>query len=168
MKRKFKQRTFKNPVNIDPPTELKKFITPDPKSFIKKSQHWVIGLKVVHERTIQMCPEVPCHLFLLSRFELDRFLDIDDVVDQEDVKLFYGNIVYLEVLRGIEPILRSHLLGTPIEFSLSNHHEILDLPNEGDHAFFFACDKPPAFGKNDADVFLSSRMMVRRPQLPPA
>lgn len=91
-----------------------------------------MGLKVMLGCSIQKGPEVRCYFSLLSQFGLDHFLDIDDVAYVEAVKLFYANLVFLKVPEGIEPILWSHLLETPIEFSLFTFYEILDLPNEGD------------------------------------
>lgn len=62
-----------------------------------------LNLKVVHEYTIQKCLEVSCHFSLLSRFWLDRFLDIDDVVYKEAVKLFYNDLVCPEVPEVLSP-----------------------------------------------------------------
>lgn len=90
---------------------------------------------MVIRRSIQNVPEVHCFFSLISCFRLDPFLDIKEDVYNEAIKLFYPNLVCLEVPEGTQPITRSHLLKTPIEFSFSTFSEILELPNEGDHVF---------------------------------
>lgn len=112
-----------------------------------------MGLKVVLGRSIQKGSEVRCYFSLLSQVGLDHFLDIDDVVYEEAVELFYANLIFFKVPEGTDPILWSHLLETPIEFSLFALYEILDFPNECDQVFLSAHDKLPAFGKIGSDVF---------------
>lgn len=66
----------------------------------------------------------------LSRFGLNHFLDIEEDVFKEAVRINYANLTVPEVLEGTEPIFNSHLLGTLIEFSLSTIYELLTLPKE--------------------------------------
>lgn len=45
------------------------------------------------------------------------------------------------------------LLGTPIEFSLSNLYEILNLHNRGAYLYLSAYDKFPAFGESESKIY---------------
>lgn len=89
----------------------------------------------------------------LSVRSIVRSSYINEGVHEEVVKLFYANLQTPEVSKGTKPILKSHLLGYTIEFSLSTLCEILDLPNEGDHVFFTGHNKLHAYGKIESDVF---------------
>lgn len=112
--------------------------------------------------TIHNVPEVHCFFSLISCFGLDPFLNIKEDVYNEAVNLFYANLVCPEVPEVTQPITRSHLLKTPIDFSLSTFSEILELPNKGDHVFL------SAHSKTKSNVFFSkSPLMVRKPPLLP-
>lgn len=58
-----------------------------------------------------------------------------------------------EVLEGTEPTLRSHLLGTLIEYFLSTIFEILDLPSEDDLIYLSSYDKLSSFGKSESEIY---------------
>lgn len=68
----------------------------------------------------------------LYQFSPEIFLNMKEDVYEEAVRLSYANMSIPDVSEGIEPILRSNLLRTPIEFSLSTLCEKFDLPNKCD------------------------------------
>lgn len=73
------------PITTDPAIHAKKIITPKSK---KLYIDVCLRLKVVYGHAIQKGPEV-CYFFsLLSRIGLDHFLDINEVINEEAVKLF--------------------------------------------------------------------------------
>lgn len=76
---------------------------------------------------------------LLSRFSLEVF-DSTYEFFEESVRLFYSNLTIPEVPEGNEPFLDPISLELPSN-SLSTLCEILDLPNEGDHAYLSVFDK---------------------------
>lgn len=109
--------------------------------------------RVVHGCTTQRAQEVHCHFMLLSGGRLDDFLAINEDVFKEAVKLFYANLSISEALKGIKPVLKSFLLGTPIGFTLSTLYEILNLPKKCDHVYLSAYDKLPSFGEYKFKIY---------------
>lgn len=139
---------------MDPPTEQEKFILPDSRRLYRT---WCEHRNIVHGRIVQDIPEIRYHWALLSSFGLDDFLHIKEEVFEEAIKLRYAHLTVAEVPEGTETLLRSHLLGTLIKFSLSSLCEILNLRNEGDHVYLSAFDKLPAYGKSESESTLFSQ-----------
>lgn len=72
---------------------------------------------------------------------------------EEDVRLFYTNLVCPNILEGTEPILRSHILNIPIEFSVASLCDILSRPNKGGNVFLSSFNKLSTVSKIESKVF---------------
>lgn len=158
MQRSFNQRASRRPVNMDPPTNPGKFISPDSR---KLYRNVCVDPEVVKGCIIQPAQEVCYHFTLLYRFGLNVFLDTEEDVFEEVVRHFYAALTIPEVPKGTKPMFRSHLLRTFIEFSLSTLCEILNLPNEEDLVYHSAYDKLLAFGKFELEFYSLILVMVK-------
>lgn len=66
---------------------------------------------------------------LLTDYRLEKFLSIKEQIYEEVVRLFYANMTVPYLPEGTDFVIQSNLLGTQIEFTLSNLCQILELPN---------------------------------------
>lgn len=83
---------------------------------------------------VESFPEVCCHFILLSRYDLDNFLNTKKNVLK---KLF----------------VFSNLLGTSVKFLSLLYVRSLTFPSESDHVKLETSDHLPAYGKAESEVY---------------
>lgn len=104
-------------------------------------------------RTVENVRYIRRHFALPTSSGLDKFFNIREEGYEEAVCLFYADMTLPEVPEGTDSVIRSNLLETPIEFSLSELCQIFEIPNEGEHVCLTAFDHLLAYGKIESEVY---------------
>lgn len=93
----------------------------------------------------------------ISSFSLDsaliKFSEYDGECFRRNNTTILCRPLYSRCIEDIGPILRSNLLGTPIEFSLSTLCETLELPNVGDLVYLMVYDNLLPYGKIQSELY---------------
>lgn len=108
---------------------------------------------------LRTLPNVRQYSTSFRDYGLKEFLNIEEVVDPEAIKLFYAN---MSIVDRDEPVIQSLILGTQIEFNVKHLCQILNLPMRP--LYLTAYEDLPACGRTNEEVHSIITNTVLKPK----